>query len=206
MLDRHRSRELPTLPPEAGLVEGRSPAGTAEHTRGFGHHRISIVGRSDVGTQLGQTMEHAMLPGDQLALQPTHHVTDGLMAPRTAEDLLGQSGGVPGTGSDQIRMPQHALDIDQATLVVFEDQGRTEGSPTQTRDANRQDSLGRGETSASEAIAIPASVRDPLIPVSPKLVLLQMLQGLLDPADDELADLLVDPVPEKVLACGRFRW
>ncbi len=34
----------------------------------------------------------------------------------------------------------------------------------------------------------------------------QTLQGLLDPADDEPADALVDPVPEEALALRGFRW
>jgi hypothetical protein len=61
-------------------------------------------------------------PAGQLFIEPMHELTDRLMAQRATEDLLGQLGCVPGTGSHEVGMAQDPFDIDQSALVAFEDQ------------------------------------------------------------------------------------
>jgi hypothetical protein len=81
-----------------------------------------------------------------------------------------------------------------------------ERSLTQTWHTDRQESLGRRELSLAEAITMAASAFNALVPAGIELLLLEALEGLLDPPGDQISDVLVDPTPENALACLRLTW
>jgi len=128
------------------------------------------------------------------------------MAQGASEELFGELGRVSGTGTQQVGMPQDAFDVDDPALIPLEDWPGVEHPLTQAGHADGQDALGRRQASLAIAITIPSSAGPTSVPADAKILSLKDLQGLLDPAGDEAADLVIDPVPEKVLALCGFTW
>jgi hypothetical protein len=76
MGDGHRIDAVPALPPAAGGVQRRLPAGTAKDVGRLGHHAIPVIRGPKVLTQLSQAVKDTMLPGD-LRIDPLQRRADG---------------------------------------------------------------------------------------------------------------------------------